>query len=163
MVSANPTASQSHSILLVLSSTRPAPSALATALDRARGGTLSVLFVYDARSTKKLASRLNTFGLVGPEDTGAIESVLRAEYLRRAGEQMELILNRATQAGVFCATQIAEGDFTEIVQKTVAAEKVAAVLVVHQRRSHMSRLLAQAQFESLRAQLTVPVEVVEEP
>ena len=146
-------------ILLISTTTRETPRALAAACEAARAASepLQVAFILDPEALAEIRTRLVRAGFAAGGDGETVEA-MAGEY-RRRGEAYLKAAAGACEA-VATGTQLVEGPFVAAALELAAGASRA--FVSRKRRSQYSRILFEGPIEAVMERAPCPVEVVED-
>ncbi|GIW41205.1 MAG: hypothetical protein KatS3mg076_1782 [Candidatus Binatia bacterium] len=151
-------------VLLVTSPDAEAPKALAYALERAKetGGELVALAVLDPEVVRRLETTLAQVGFVGEKVSDrVVETVLR-EKRARAEAHLRQVAETATKEGVRCRVLVEQGDPSEICGRVIRSEGIGLAVLVAEKPSWLTRLLARSTAVPLPSLAGCEVKVMDE-
>ena len=150
-------------VLLLLPSDASAESAVREAIEaaKARGGRLVVAGVLQAEMVDKVSAALTDVGFMGEKVSDQVRSTLLREYRTRGAALASEVAERARRAGIDAEDVFEEGDPTEICRRLIPAHQIGLAILVAERRSWLTRLLAREPL-SVPALAGCEVRVIEE-
>ena len=153
-----------NNVLLVLSPVTDAPRAVADALHRAKqsGGHLIALTVVNPDLTERVGAALTDTGFVGEQVSDDVMHTLAREQRVHAEALLHRIGEQARTAGVEFTPLIQTGDPSDICARVIAEHHVRYAVLVAEKRSWLTRILARSATVRLPAVAGCHVEVVEE-
>jgi len=151
-------------VLLVLSPASDAPRAVSDAVQHARdaGGRLIVLTVVNPALTARVGAALTDVGFVGEQVSDDVMHTLAREQQAHAEALLHRIGEQAKRAGVPFTPLIETGDPSEVCARVIAEHHVRHAVLVAEKRSWLTRILARSATVRLPAVAGCEVEVVEE-
>ena len=131
-------------VLLLVPPDRQVTGAISTALDlaQAHGDELLAVVVIDADASVRLAGRMIDVGLLPEKITDQLSETLAREHQVRAEALLCEIDERAAARRIRLRTGIESGDPGEVCRRLVASESVDTVILVAEKRSWLTRVLA---------------------
>jgi nucleotide-binding universal stress UspA family protein len=131
-------------VLLLMPPDRDAPRAIAEAiaLAQARGGRLVVVAALDPDTVERVSEALSEEAFVGEKVSEKLTETLHREYRARAEQCVAAIVQQARAAGVEAAGFVEDGDPSELCGRLVREHAATIAVLVPERRSWLTRLLA---------------------
>ena len=153
-----------NNVLLVLSPVSDARRAIADAVQRAHkaGGHLIALTVVNPDLTARVGAAFTDVGFVGEQVSDDVMHTLAREQRAHAEALLQRIGEQARTAGVPFTALIETGDPSEVCARVIADHHVRYAVLVAEKRSWLTRILARAATVRLPAVAGCEVEVVEE-
>jgi nucleotide-binding universal stress UspA family protein len=153
-----------RNVLLVTSPLTEAKNATAYALERAKaiGGGLVALAVLDPEVSQRVASTLTNVGFVGEKISDSIVDTLAREQRAQAEALLREVGELAAKAGVPYTPLIEQGDPSEVCARAVETHDVLCAVLVAEKRSWLTRLLARGAAVKLPALAGCEVKVMED-
>lgn len=149
--------------LFALSTTEVAPEVINHVVKFAatKKAKLVTLFVIDESVPQTVFQRLTDIGFIGEKPSEELEKAVNLEYQRQAKQLLAEVKKVCAQQGVTCATKLAPGSFTETVLQEVAAFAADLLILIRERRSFLSRLLATSAVETIIYQAPCEIKIFE--
>jgi len=131
-------------VLLLLPPDRESAQAIREAIELARSqkGRLFVVAALDPDALDHVVSTVTDSGFMGEKVGDSVRETLYREYRQRAAEVLERISALARAADVAVESQVEEGDPAEICSRLVPAHNIGTAILIAERRSWLTRLLA---------------------
>jgi len=151
-----------NTLLIVPPGVRPEASvdvALCTA--RRAGGSLIAVVVLDPSETARIAATLDS-AFMGERVSDRVAEVLAHEQRTRAETLLQLIGDKARDAGIGFVPLVEEGDPSQVCSRIVSTHQVASAVLAVERRSWLARFLSRSAKLKLPAVAGCEVKVVEE-
>lgn len=125
------------------------------------GGTLIGLVLLDPAETARIAASLDS-AFMGGRVSDRVVEVLAREQRSQAEAVLAEVGAQAQARGVPFVPLIEEGDADEVCARVIRAHQVAAAVLVVEKRSWLSRILARSAAVKLPAMANCALTVVEE-
>lgn len=149
-------------VMLICSTTRESPRAVAAAIAAAReDGTLDVCLVLDPAIIRRTRERLLQSGLGEELDEGATVALV-TEYRTRGRSCLDEVEHTVRAQGLSCTVRLVEGPFVEKGLEEIASAGAKRLVVSRKRRSQYSRLLFEGLMNELTTAAQLPAEVVDD-
>lgn len=151
-----------NTLLIVPPGVRP-ESSIGVALDIARreGGSLVAVIVLDPTETARIAATLDS-AFMGERVSDRVAEVLAHEQRCRADTLLQVIGEKAREAGIDFVPLVEEGDPGQVCSRIVPKHHVASAVLAVERRSWLARFLSRSAKIKLPAVAGCEVNVVEE-
>lgn len=134
----------------------------ALGLAQSAAGTLVGLVLLDPAETARIAATLDS-AFMGERVSDRVVEVLAREQRAQAEALLAAIATEAAARGVPFTALIEEGDPDEVCARVVRAHQIGAAVLVVEKRSWLSRILARSAAVRLPSMADVALTVMEEP
>lgn len=134
----------------------------AIALARQHAGGLVALVLLDPDETARIAAKLDS-AFMGERVSDRVVEVLTGEQRSQAQAVLDEVGEHARSAGLSFTALIEEGDPEEVAARVIRAHHVGAAVLVVEKRSWLSRILARSAAVRLPAMADCSLTVIEEP
>jgi nucleotide-binding universal stress UspA family protein len=125
------------------------------------GGTLIGLVLLDPAETARIAATLDS-AFMGERVSDRVVEVLVGEQRNQAETVLAEIAAAAQARGVPFVALIEQGDADEVCARVIRTHQVSAVILVVEKRSWLSRILARSSAVKLPAMANCTLTVMEE-
>jgi hypothetical protein len=149
-------------LLIIPPGIRPC-TAFGQALEQAAagGGTLVGLVLLDPAETARIAATLDS-AFMGERVSDRVVEVLAREQRSQAEAMLADVGAQAAARGVAFVPLIEQGDPDEVCARIVRTHQIASAVLIVERRSWLSRILARSSGVRLPSMANVALTVVEE-
>jgi nucleotide-binding universal stress UspA family protein len=150
----------SNVLLVIPPGVRPR-AALDHALREAAGGTLIGLVLLDLAENARIAASLDS-AFMGERVSDRVVEVLALEQRSQADALLAEIASQAQARGVRFVPLIEAGNADEVCARVIATHQVTSAVLVAEKRSWLSRILARSPAVKLPAMANCALTVMEE-
>ena len=131
-------------------------------LAKREGGGLVGLVLLDPAETARIAATLDS-AFMGERVSDRVVEVLTDEQRSQADAVLDDVGEQARAAGVPFTPLVADGDPEDVCAQMIRAHQVCAAVLVVEKRSWLSRILARSAAVRLPAMADCTLTVIEEP
>jgi len=130
--------------VLLLLPNRESPRAVREAITAAktRASGLLIAVVLDPESNERVSAAVTEMGFMGEKVGDTVRETLARAWRTQAEELVRQLTEHARAQGVAAEVFVEQGDPSEICQRLVATRGVDVAILVAERRSWLTRLLA---------------------
>lgn len=150
--------------LLALTTARQSERTVEHTLQLAKDNqqTLHALFVVDETVTQEAIADLADNSFLDNASSQIIASVLAQEYIQRGDDMLNDIQQRAAVLGVQVTVDLRTGSLFDEIKRLAVEEKIERIIITRRERSKFSRTMLGSPLDELQAEITVPVDVIED-
>ena len=151
-------------VLLVIPGSRRSERAIDFAVDTAKseGATLYALYILDSSVAKEALERFSDIGFIGDKPSTQLSEAIMKESRQRGYEELGKVQIRAMEEGVEFEPMMEEGDFVEIIKKTIEKYSIELIITIRKRKTTLRRYFSASLLDELKAEVPCRVEIFDE-
>lgn len=157
--------------VLALTTARQSERTVEYALQLAKDNrqALHALFVVDEVVMQEAIADLEDNSFLDNASSQMIAGVLAQEYIQRGDDMLKDIQQRATALGVQVTVDLRTGSLFDEIKRLVSVQnniehkdQIERIIITRRERSKFSRTMLGSPLDELQAEITVPVDVIED-
>ncbi len=151
-------------ILLVIPGSRRSDRAIEYAVKTAKkeGATLYALYILDRAVAEEALERFSDVGFIGDKPSTQLSEAIMKESRQRGYEELGKVQIRAMEEGVDFEPLMEEGNFIDIIKKTIEKYSIELIITIRKKITTLRRYFSPSILDELKEQVPCRVEIFDE-
>ena len=151
-------------ILLVIPGSRRSDRAIEYAVKTAKkeGATLYALYILDRAVAEEALERFSDIGFIGDKPSTQLSEAIMKESRQRGYEELGKVQIRAMEEGVDFEPLMEEGNFIDIIKKTIEKYSIELIITIRKKITTLRRYFSPSILDELKEQVPCRVEIFDE-
>ncbi len=151
-------------ILLVIPGSRRSERAIEHAVSSAKkeGAILYTLYILDRAVAEEALERFSDVGFIGDKPSTQLSEAIMKESRQRGYEELGKVQIKAMEEGVEFEPLMEEGDFIEIIKKTIEKYSIELIITIRKKTTTLRRYFSPSMIDELKERVSCRVEIFDE-